>query len=200
MFVTNELICVISDRLFQSRRGPVSAVLYVGFVFAAAFAIRNLAMPQWALVVLSLYWLGMMLSRLALGTVLRRVSSVKAMYTCITFGVAGAVILLMTRNPHIAAMAVFMLGIGFVRFNPDGLLSSFTALPIQIFQWTTESREEFVPLAASASVVLLVILLAMMASKGTSVLRSVYVINRGYEDLAARLNLLGASIETFRDI
>jgi UDP-N-acetylglucosamine 1-carboxyvinyltransferase len=45
-----------------------------------------------------------------------------------------------------------------------------------------------------------VILLAMMASKGTSVLRSVYVINRGYEDLAERLNHLGASIETFRDI
>jgi UDP-N-acetylglucosamine 1-carboxyvinyltransferase len=45
-----------------------------------------------------------------------------------------------------------------------------------------------------------VILLAMMASKGTSVLRSVYVINRGYEDLATRLNALGASIETFRDI
>ncbi len=45
-----------------------------------------------------------------------------------------------------------------------------------------------------------VILLAMLAAKGTSVLRSVYVINRGYEDLAARLNDLGASIETFRDI
>jgi UDP-N-acetylglucosamine 1-carboxyvinyltransferase len=26
------------------------------------------------------------------------------------------------------------------------------------------------------------------------------VINRGYEDLATRLNLLGARIETFRDI
>jgi UDP-N-acetylglucosamine 1-carboxyvinyltransferase len=45
-----------------------------------------------------------------------------------------------------------------------------------------------------------VILLAMMASKGTSVLRSVYVINRGYEDLATRLSALGARIETFRDI
>jgi UDP-N-acetylglucosamine 1-carboxyvinyltransferase len=45
-----------------------------------------------------------------------------------------------------------------------------------------------------------VILLAMLASKGTSVLRSVYVINRGYEDLAARLNELGASIQTFRDL
>jgi UDP-N-acetylglucosamine 1-carboxyvinyltransferase len=45
-----------------------------------------------------------------------------------------------------------------------------------------------------------VILLAMLASKGTSVLRSTYVIARGYEDLAERLNLLGANIEPFRDI
>ena len=45
-----------------------------------------------------------------------------------------------------------------------------------------------------------VILLAMLAAKGTSVLRNVYVINRGYEDLAERLNALGAEIETFRDI
>jgi UDP-N-acetylglucosamine 1-carboxyvinyltransferase len=45
-----------------------------------------------------------------------------------------------------------------------------------------------------------VILLAMLASKGTSVLRSTYVIHRGYEDLAERLNQLGAQIETFRDL
>ncbi|MBA2455020.1 MAG: UDP-N-acetylglucosamine 1-carboxyvinyltransferase, partial [Nocardioidaceae bacterium] len=45
-----------------------------------------------------------------------------------------------------------------------------------------------------------VILLAMLAARGTSVLRSVYVIDRGYEDLAKRLNSLGAQIETFRDI
>ncbi|MDH2415651.1 UDP-N-acetylglucosamine 1-carboxyvinyltransferase [Nocardioides sp. CER19] len=45
-----------------------------------------------------------------------------------------------------------------------------------------------------------VILLAMLASKGTSVLRSTYVIARGYEDLAERLNELGANIEPFRDL
>ncbi|MFI9720021.1 helix-turn-helix domain-containing protein [Streptomyces sp. NPDC052396] len=45
-----------------------------------------------------------------------------------------------------------------------------------------------------------VVLLAMMAAEGTSVLRNVYVINRGYEDLAERLNSVGAQIETFRDI
>ena len=43
------------------------------------------------------------------------------------------------------------------------------------------------------------ILLGMLAAKGTSVLRDVYVINRGYEDLAKRLNALGAKIEVFRD-
>jgi len=45
-----------------------------------------------------------------------------------------------------------------------------------------------------------VLLLAMLATPGTSVLRNVYVIDRGYEDLATRLNLLGAQIEPFRDI
>ncbi len=45
-----------------------------------------------------------------------------------------------------------------------------------------------------------VVLLAMLAAPGTSVLRNVYVINRGYEDLADRLNKLGATIEVFRDI
>ncbi|MGH3413568.1 MAG: helix-turn-helix domain-containing protein [Marmoricola sp.] len=45
-----------------------------------------------------------------------------------------------------------------------------------------------------------VVLLAMMASRGTSVLRNVYVIHRGYEDLAERLNQLGADIESFHDI
>ncbi len=43
------------------------------------------------------------------------------------------------------------------------------------------------------------ILLAMLAARGTSILRDVYVINRGYEDLANRLSALGANIEEFRD-
>ncbi len=45
-----------------------------------------------------------------------------------------------------------------------------------------------------------VILLAMLASRGTSVLRSTYVIHRGYEGLADRLNQIGAQIETFHDL
>ena len=45
-----------------------------------------------------------------------------------------------------------------------------------------------------------VILLAMLAAPGVSVLRNVYSINRGYEDLAQRLNTLGARITVIRDI
>lgn len=43
------------------------------------------------------------------------------------------------------------------------------------------------------------LLLAALAARGASVLRDVYVINRGYEDLANRLNQLGADIEVFFD-
>lgn len=45
-----------------------------------------------------------------------------------------------------------------------------------------------------------VILLAMLAAPGVSMLRNVYSINRGYEDLAERLNSLGARISVLRDI
>lgn len=41
-----------------------------------------------------------------------------------------------------------------------------------------------------------VVMLAMLAAPGDSVLRDIYSINRGYEDLANRLNALGAQIET----
>lgn len=45
-----------------------------------------------------------------------------------------------------------------------------------------------------------VILIAMLAAPGVSTLRDVYSINRGYEDLANRLNKLGAKIETIQGI
>ena len=45
-----------------------------------------------------------------------------------------------------------------------------------------------------------VILLGMLAAPGVSTLRNVYSISRGYEDLAQRLNTLGASISVIRDI
>ena len=43
------------------------------------------------------------------------------------------------------------------------------------------------------------LLLAALAARGESVIRDIYVINRGYEDLPQRLAALGAQIETFRE-
>ena len=43
------------------------------------------------------------------------------------------------------------------------------------------------------------LLIGMLAAPGISTLRNVYTINRGYEDLAERLNSLGASIQVFHE-
>ncbi len=44
------------------------------------------------------------------------------------------------------------------------------------------------------------LLIGMLAPDGTSTLRNVYTINRGYEDLAARLNSLGAHISVLHEV
>ncbi len=44
------------------------------------------------------------------------------------------------------------------------------------------------------------LLIGMLAANGTSILRNVYTINRGYEDLAERLNSLGAKITVLHDL
>lgn len=41
----------------------------------------------------------------------------------------------------------------------------------------------------------MIVLIGMLAAPGTSILRNVYSINRGYEEIAERLNKLGANIE-----
>lgn len=44
------------------------------------------------------------------------------------------------------------------------------------------------------------LLIGMLAAEGTSMLRNVYTINRGYEDLAERLNALGARITVMHEL
>ncbi|OGI58079.1 UDP-N-acetylglucosamine 1-carboxyvinyltransferase [Candidatus Nomurabacteria bacterium RIFCSPHIGHO2_02_FULL_37_45] len=44
----------------------------------------------------------------------------------------------------------------------------------------------------------MVILISMLAAKGTSILRNVYMINRGYEEIAERLNSIGANIKVIQ--
>ena len=71
-----------------------------------------------ALIILSLYWLGMMLARVALGSILRRRSAFGVLYVCLTIALAGAALLLTTRTAGVAAAGVFMLGVGFAATFP----------------------------------------------------------------------------------
>ncbi len=52
----------------------------------------------------------------------------------------------------------------FISIDPDGPFSKFTTLPIQIYQWTTRAQPEFHSIAASAIIVLLVLLLTLNAT------------------------------------
>ncbi len=52
----------------------------------------------------------------------------------------------------------------FISVDPDSPFSKFTALPIQIYQWTTRAQSEFHAIAASAIIVLLVLLLSLNAT------------------------------------
>ncbi|MBM3180047.1 MAG: phosphate ABC transporter permease PstA [Chloroflexi bacterium] len=52
----------------------------------------------------------------------------------------------------------------FISVDPRGPFSKFTALPIQIYQWTTRAQSEFHAIAAGAIIVLLVLLLTLNAT------------------------------------
>jgi len=76
-------------------------------------------------------------------------------------GIATGVILALSRAIGETAPLLVIGAAASPRFNPDGLLSDFTALPIQIFVWVQDPNREFVSLAAAAIVVLMVLLLLM---------------------------------------
>jgi phosphate transport system permease protein len=76
-------------------------------------------------------------------------------------GMATGSILALSRAMGEAAPLVLLGAVSFVTFNPTGVLSPYTVLPIQIFNWTARPQEAFLTLAAAASIVLLVLLLAM---------------------------------------
>jgi phosphate transport system permease protein len=79
-------------------------------------------------------------------------------------GMATGSILALSRAIGEAAPLVLLGALTFITFNPEGLDSAFTALPIQIFNWISRPQEEFHVLAAAAIVVLLGLLLAMNAT------------------------------------
>ena len=79
-------------------------------------------------------------------------------------GMATGSILALSRAIGEAAPLVLLGGLTFITFNPEGLDSAFTVLPIQIFNWISRPQEEFHVVAAAAIIVLLVLLVAMNAA------------------------------------
>ncbi len=71
-----------------------------------------------ALVYLSLYWLGMMLARLALGAVLKRAAPQRILMACIGVGLVGSTLLLVSRTLAPSAAGVFLIGVGFAATFP----------------------------------------------------------------------------------
>ncbi|HJQ76534.1 MAG TPA: phosphate ABC transporter permease PstA [Acidimicrobiia bacterium] len=78
-------------------------------------------------------------------------------------GIATGTILSTSRALGESAPLLLVGALTFVTFNPTGLDSTYTVLPLTIFRFISEARLEFRPLAAAASVVLLVMLLGMNA-------------------------------------
>ncbi len=78
-------------------------------------------------------------------------------------GIATGTILGLSRAIGEAAPLIIVgVGVG-VRFDPEGLLSEVTALPIQIYSLTSQSQEEFRVAASAAIIVLLVMILGLNA-------------------------------------
>ena len=76
-------------------------------------------------------------------------------------GIATGAILALSRAIGEAAPLLLLGALSFITFNPDGLDSQFTVLPIQIFGYISRPQAEFKVVAAAAIVVLLAILLLM---------------------------------------
>ena len=78
-------------------------------------------------------------------------------------GVLTGTILALSRGVGETAPLIMIGALTFISFSPSGPLDPFTALPIQIFNWTSKPQEEFREIAAAGIIVLLVVLLTMNA-------------------------------------
>jgi phosphate transport system permease protein len=78
-------------------------------------------------------------------------------------GFMTGVILAISRALGETAPLITMGALTFVTFVPSGLLDRFTALPIQIYNWTSRPQTAFADTAAAGIVVLLIVLLSMNA-------------------------------------
>ncbi|HSH24361.1 MAG TPA: phosphate ABC transporter permease PstA [Massilibacterium sp.] len=76
-------------------------------------------------------------------------------------GILTGTILALSRAIGETAPLIVIGAFSFVAFLPENLLSGFTVLPIQIYNWTSRPQEEFQYVAAAGIIVLLGILIIM---------------------------------------
>ena len=79
-------------------------------------------------------------------------------------GILTGAILAVARALGETAPLVVVGASTFITADPGGPFGKFTALPIQIFQWTSRPQDEFRNIAAAAIIVLLIMLLALNAT------------------------------------
>ncbi|MDQ4149987.1 MAG: phosphate ABC transporter permease PstA [Actinomycetota bacterium] len=79
-------------------------------------------------------------------------------------GFLTGIILALSRAIGETAPLITMGALTYVTFVPTSLMDRFTALPIQIFNWTSRPQAAFAATAAAGIVVLLVVLLVMNAA------------------------------------
>jgi phosphate transport system permease protein len=76
-------------------------------------------------------------------------------------GIATGSILALSRAIGEAAPLIVLGAVSYITFNPDGVMSRYTVLPIQIYGFIGEAQTEYVELAAAAIVLLLGIVIVM---------------------------------------
>jgi phosphate transport system permease protein len=76
-------------------------------------------------------------------------------------GISTGAILSLSRAIGETAPLIMVGAATFIAFNPEGLDSPFTALPLQIYNWLSSPQAAFKALAASAIIVLLLLLVAI---------------------------------------
>ena len=79
-------------------------------------------------------------------------------------GIATGVILALSRAIGETAPLIVVGAATVITFNPEGLDSQFTAMPIQIFEWISRASNDinnYKPLAAAGILLLIILLLAM---------------------------------------
>jgi phosphate transport system permease protein len=79
-------------------------------------------------------------------------------------GILTGIILSISRAMGETAPLLVVGAAAYVTFNPTGLMSGYTALPMQIYEWARRPQQEFQDLAAAAIIVLLVLLLMLNAT------------------------------------